>query len=287
MTTVSRGKGDGKKAAAASPAVEQGKFADYGQRLAVIRPVAGRLLLGALVMLIAIAMQLAFPQAIAYFIDHTAAGDDTSWLTLLALLMLAAFVVYCAATAWRYYLFESAGTMIVTDVRRTLYGAIIRREIGFFDTHALGELLSRLSSDVDVLKELMSMSIALALRSLLVCIGGTVFLVSLSPQLSLLVLLIIPVSLALARHMGTRVRDKSKALQAHLAKCVQAAQESFGSIRLVHAFNRQRTVMDDYHRATERPRCDQRKASANRAHPAHARSHHHDDRPSSYNDFPG
>ena len=82
--------------------------------------------------------------------------------------------------------------MIVTGLRQRLYGAIIRQEIGFFDSNNVGDLSNRLSADVEVMQDTLTMGLAIALRSLFTFIGGTVLLLALSPTLALLLLVVVP-----------------------------------------------------------------------------------------------
>lgn len=219
---------------------------DNKQRLTLIVPFIGRLSLGFFIMLVTIIIQLGFPKAISYFIDHSLSQQNTAWLTTASIGMLLVFVVYCTATALRYYLFESTGTMIVTDIRRRLYSSIILQEIGFFDNHKVGELSSRLSADVEVLKHTLSMSIAIAVRSLLIFLGGVVMLFTLSPKLSIIILIVIPVSILLGKWLGQKARVKSKTLQQSFAQGVQTAQEDFSNIRLIHAFNQHKKATENY-----------------------------------------
>lgn len=221
------------------------------QRLALIKPFIGRMTLGFVVMLVTIAIQLSFPKALAYFIDNVVGQQDRHWLSDISVTMLIVFVIYCGATALRYYLFESTGMMIVNKIRRILYGAIVRQEIGFFDAHKVGELISRLSSDVEVLKDTLSMSLAISLRSVFVFIGALFMLLTLSVELSLLMLFVIPVSLLLGRWLGGKARTQSKALQQSTAYSMEMAQESLSNIRLVHSFNRQQTANQNYKTAID------------------------------------
>ena len=209
------------------------------QRLNLIRPYLGRMCLGFIFMLTTIALQLSFPQVLSSFIDNAGKGYDSAWLLQAASLLFAALVIYCLCSAMRYYLFESAGSKIVTDIRRRLFSAIVRQEIGFFDTNKVAELNSRLSADVEVLRSTLSMELAIALRSLLLLVGGVVLLLLTSLHLSLLLVLVIPVSMLLSRWLGNKARDLSRKMQQNMADVLDVSQETFTNIRLVHSYNLQ------------------------------------------------
>ncbi len=220
------------------------------QQLALLKPYIGRLVLAFMIMLVTVIIQLAYPKAIAYFIDNSVLEKEGSWLTWVASIMLVVFVIQAIATAMRYYLFETTGTMIVSRLRQKLYNAIICKEIGFFDKNNVGDLTNRLSSDVEVMQSTLTMGLAVALRSLFTCIGGTVLLLILSPALSLLLLIVIPAFMISSRWVGKRIGIKSKVIQQKLAHCNQIAHEHFSNIRLVHAFTQQGEARKKYNDAT-------------------------------------
>lgn len=206
----------------------------------------GRILLGFVMMLIAALIQLSFPRAISYFVDNIGEQSNSDWLTLPSIIVFVTFIVYCAATAFRFYLFESTGAMIVRSLREKLYGSIIRQEIGFFDTTKTGELTSRLTVDIDMLKDALSMNIAIMVRSLIVGIGGFVMIFTLSPLLSVLVVFTLPITLILTKWLGKKVRSKSMTLQERVSDSVHNAQESFSNVRIIQAFNQSHKAVDSY-----------------------------------------
>lgn len=220
--------------------------------LLFLKPSFGRLTLGFIMMIVTIVIQLSIPTAIAYFIDNSVKANDNNWLTIVAIIMIFVLVLHAVATALRIYLFESAGTVIVTSLRQRLYQTIISQNIAFFDRNRIGDLSNRLSVDVDILKDTMTMGLAIGLRSLITCIGGVAFLFILSPTLSLLMIVIIPLSFFAARFTGKHLKEKSRVVQDELANCNQLAQENFSNIRLVHTFNQQVNSIKQYEKATER-----------------------------------
>ncbi len=220
------------------------------QRLSLIKPFIWRLIAGFLVMIVTVAIQLIYPKAIAYFIDNSVNQKEGGWLTWMVFVMVVVFLFQAVATGLRFYLFDSTGSMIVTEIRRKLYGAIIRQEIGFFDKRNVGELTSRLASDVEVLQDTLTMGMAIALRSFFIVIGGMTMLLMLSLELSLLMLVIVPLTILSARWFGGKMVSRSKALQENLAQCGHVAQETFSNIRLVHAFTQEKKAQEKYNQAT-------------------------------------
>lgn len=220
------------------------------KRLQLVKPFMGRVLLGFVMMLIAAMIQLSFPGAISYFVDNISDKTTTDWLVVPAIAVFATFIVYCSATALRFYLFETTGSMIVKALRERLFGSIIRQEIGFFDTTKTGELTSRLTVDIDLLKDALSMNLAIMIRSLVVGVGGLIMIFILSPLLSALVLITLPITLILTKWLGKKVRSKSMALQDHISGSVHIAQENFSNVRIIQAFNQSKKAVENYATAT-------------------------------------
>lgn len=218
--------------------------------LALLWSFRHRLLLGLFFMTLTVLIQLTFPKALAYFIDHIN-QPDLSVLNQLALGMLLVVVLQAVAGAVRYYIFESTGYMLVTQVRRQLYSAMLAQQVAFFDKHHVGELTSRLAADVEVLHDTLTMGMALSLRSSMVFIGALVMLLSISWSLSLVLLLFVPLALWLGQWAGRQIRVRSEQMQSAQADCSKVAQEYFSHIKLVKAFSQQPYASDKYRQVSQ------------------------------------
>lgn len=226
-------------------------FTPHLQRIKLLQPFVGRLLLGFFFMALAVAIQLAYPKSLAYFIDHINTWKNGDWYGRLALIILGMIIIQTIATTLRYYIFESTGYMIVTKVRQQMYGALINQTISYHDRHHVGELINRLASDVEVLHNTLTMGLAIALRCFCVVLGGVGMLLILSPALSLILLLFIPASLFIGKWAGKKFQHLSKEIQQSQAQCGKVANEHFTHIRLVHAFNQHKTALVKYAKACE------------------------------------
>ena len=219
------------------------------ERLRLLYPVRWRIAAGLLCMALTVGAQLAFPQAIAYFIDNVAELTRRGVTPGMVGAMLAFSLLYALASTARFYLLQSGGHMIVMGVRRRLFDVVINQPIAFFDKHHGGELNSRLTSDVSALHESLTIGAANALRSLCVFLGGIAMLLHLSPMLSLPLALFIPISLYLGKLSGSNYRQRARAISATLAASGKVAQEYFAHARLVQAFNQQGGAMARYAQA--------------------------------------
>ena len=227
------------------------KKGGHKQRFNLVKEFWPRLLLGFVMMCLTVVLQLAFPKLVGYFIDNIQLEQSPAWASQFALIAFVLLLIQAAATAMRYYLFETTGYLIVTKIRRVLHQALLNQSIGFFDKHNVGELMSRMSDDVGVLEDTLSMSLAISLRSLFMMCGGLVMLFLISPILCSVLLVLIPISLFLGKWMGDKLQVRARDIQQCQSNCATVAHENLSNIRLVHAYNSQQRAQREYVKETQ------------------------------------
>lgn len=228
------------------------RLAPHLERLRLVGPVRWRVAAGLACMVLAVGLQLAIPQGIAHAIDNLARFKDGGLPLHLVLAMLAVVALFAVASMARFYLMHTAGYRIVTGVRLRLFDTIVNQPISFHDRHHVGELTSRLGADVLSLHESLTLGSAQMLRSLTLFLGGLAMLLHLSPILSLPLALFVPASLVLGKRSGASYRERSREVQSSLADSGKVAQEYFGNVRLVQAFNQQAGASARYAQAANR-----------------------------------
>jgi ABC transporter fused permease/ATP-binding protein len=219
--------------------------------LALARPEWRTLALGTVFLLIGSGMNLAFPQAIRVIMDQALEQGNVRDIDLAALVMVGIFAVQAVAQGLRYYVFTVAGERVVTRLREELYARIVAQEIGFFDGERTGELLSRLSADTGVLQNAVSVNISMALRHAAGVIGGLALLFWISPQLTLLMLVVVPPVAVGAAMFGRRIRRLSALSQERLADAGKVAEETLAGIRTVRSFAQEQAEVARYGRAVQ------------------------------------
>jgi ATP-binding cassette subfamily B protein len=210
-----------------------------------------RLLIGTFFLALGSGAGLLYPQGIRVIIDDALTAGDPSIVDKAALVLLAVFVVQAIAVALRSILFTVAGERIVTRLRTTLYRAIMRQEIAFFDQSRTGELLNRLSSDTQVLQNTVSVNVSMALRNVASGIGGVAFLFWTSVELTGLMLLVVPPVAIGAVLYGRKVRKISRNVQDALAVASEVAEETIAGIRTVRTFTAEEAEAARYDAAVE------------------------------------
>lgn len=155
------------------------------------------------------------------------------------------------ATAVRYFFVTKTGERVIADVRKGLFDRILTLDPAFYAQMRTGEVLSRLTTDIALVETLLTTSVSYALRNALTLIGGTVLLFVVSPKLTGLVLLVVPLLLGPLFLFGRKVRRLTVASQDRFASAVGFAGESVDAIETVQAFGREKSAIARFGEAVE------------------------------------
>jgi len=204
--------------------------------LGLARPYRARVLFALVALVVAAAAVLAFGQVIRTLVDSGFAEGAPAALDRAVLVFLGVVVVMAAAVLARSYLLAWIGERVAADLRRQVFERVLALDVGFFETTRTGEVISRLTADTALLQVVLSSTLAMALRALLLIAGGLVMLAVTSPGLTALVLLGTPAILVPVWLLGARVRRFSRTSQDRLADVGAYVDETLHGIRTVQAF---------------------------------------------------
>lgn len=210
------------------------------------------LLASALVALIATAIvSLALPLAVRRVVDGFQDGD----LILLNQYFAAALgiaALLALGTATRYYLVTRLGERVVADIRCSLFQRVIGLSPAFYERILTGEVLSRLTTDTTLIQSIIGSSVSIALRNLLLLVGGMIMLALTSPKLTGLVVLIVPAVIVPIVVLGRRLRRLSRENQDWIAASSGNASEALGAVQTVQAFTHETASIARFNEVTER-----------------------------------
>ena len=178
---------------------------------------------------------LAIGQAIRRVIDY-GFDQEQSLIDQYFIALLGVVCMLAAATFARYYLVTWLGERIIADIRKAVYNHVIGLSPSFFETMPTGEVISRLTTDTTLIQTVVGSTASIALRNILLFLGGTVLLVISSPKLTGLVFALLPVVILPILVFGRKVRRLSRDSQDRIADITTNAEESFGAIQVVQAF---------------------------------------------------
>ena len=178
---------------------------------------------------------------------HATPASVDPWFVMIGAVALA----LALATAGRYFFITKLGERVVADLRKAVYRHILTLDPMFFLNTRTGEVLSRLTTDIQIVETLVGTSISVALRNLLTLIGAICLMVVVSPHLTGLVLLLIPVVLVPLFLFGRRVRRLTASTQDQFAAAVGHAGESLDALETVQAFGREQAAAERFGQAVE------------------------------------
>ncbi len=213
-------------------------------------PYKGIFLIGLISLALSSLTLLAFPRLAGELLD-VASGQPKYFENInqvAAALMLILFAQSIFSFI-RVYTFSIVSEKGMADVRKTVYSKVIWLPMDFFDNRRVGEVMSRLTSDVGTLQDTFSFILAELLRQVLTLVFGVAIIFYLAPTLTIFMLITFPLLVVSALIFGKYIRRLSKKTQDKLANANVVVEESLHSITMVKAFTNEIFELDRYRRA--------------------------------------
>ena len=184
-------------------------------------------------------------------VDKGFTSQSNAQLNHTFLILMGVAGVLAVATAMRFYFITKLGERVVADLRTALYRHVLTLDPGFFLTTRTGEVLSRMTTDMTRVENMVGSSASIALRNLLTLIGSLAVLLYVSPILTFYVALLAPAVIFPLFLFGRRVRKLSVNAQARFADAVGYAGETLDALDTLQAFGRERSAGDRFMGAVE------------------------------------
>jgi len=213
-----------------------------------IRPFQGEFLLGMLFLLLSSGSNLAFPAFLGDLVD--AAQNDAARINPIALTLGGLLLAQAVFSFGRIVFFERVAQRALAALRQAMYGHLIDLPLPFFHQRRVGELTSRLQSDIGVLQETFTSTLAEFIRQIVVITGGIALLTYTSWKLTAFMLAILPVVILLAVVFGGRIRKYSKQVQDASADSNTVVEESLSAIATVKAYTNEDRERSRYKEST-------------------------------------
>jgi ATP-binding cassette subfamily B protein len=194
---------------------------------------------------------LIVPVAVRRMIDFGFSDKAAELIDSYFAVMVLVVAVLAVSSALRFYLVTTLGERIVADLRSDVFAHLTRLSPAYFDATRTGEIVSRLTADTTQIKSAVGASVSIALRNLVLFLGGAGMMVVTSPRLSLFVLGAIPVIVLPLVGFGRAVRRRGRAAQDTLADASGYANELIGAMRTVQAFTSEKPAGSRFATAVE------------------------------------
>lgn len=225
---------------------------NWRRLIGYLRPYRLRLLVAVIALIGSAGLSLVFPAVISNVVDSVLQQRNLQLLDQITLGLLAVFLLRSMTSLLENYNLNYIGENLVTDLRRQIYGHLQALSLGFFATRRVGELVSRLSNDVTVMRSVLTNNVSVLVQQTFILFGSIIVMVVINWRLSLFILILAPVIVAMGAVFGILLRRTSTKVQDELAGSTVVAEEVLQNIREVKSFVREPYEIERYGEAVRR-----------------------------------
>ena len=211
-----------------------------------IKPYSVEYAIGMFFLLGSSVASLAFPKLLGELVDSGNKGNLSYDLNRIALLLVVTLFIQAVFSYFRVVLFVNVTEKTLAFLRQNTYNHLIKLPLRFFEKHRVGELNSRISSDISLLQETLTSTLAEFIRQIIIIIGGITLLALTSWKLTVFMLAILPGMMLLAVFFGKFIRRFSKQVQGEVAKSNTIVEETLQGIQGVKTFTNEFFEMRRY-----------------------------------------
>lgn len=184
--------------------------------------------------------------------NHVAgAAIDYHYIGLIALVLLAIYLLVSLFSYMQEYIMAGVSQKIIQRMRNDVSEKLHRLPLKFFDTHTHGEILSRVTNDIDTISSTFQQSLTQLVTSIISLLGITAMMLTISVWLSLLTFLVLPLSISITAFIARRSQKYYTGQQRSLGELNGYVEEMYGGHHVVKAFNYERKSLNEFN-ATNR-----------------------------------
>ena len=213
----------------------------------------GRMAVAGLALIVTASATLAIPSGFRLIIDKGFErggnpADIARWFEYL----LGIVAILAIGTAVRFYAVSWLGERTVADIRLAVQDNLLRLAPGFFEENSPKEISSRMTADTALIEQVVGTTVSVALRNLIMAVGGVIYLFALAPKLTLVLVALIPLVIGPIVLFGRRLRNVSRTSQDRVADIGALVAEVLGAVKVVQAFNQEGRERARFGAAVER-----------------------------------
>ena len=210
------------------------------------RPHLGPLVAATALMLLASSIGLAIPKLAGDVVDSAMTEASTARLRQAVGVLIVLFAALGLVGFGQTYLLGATGARLLRDLRAKLFDKLVGLSPGFYDQRRVGELLSRLGSDLGVVNSSLTTQIPGGLQAAARFLGTLIILFVLQPRLTLVALLVVPPVVLVAMFFGVRLERITKRERDETAEASALAEETFAGIRTIQSHHAEQASMARY-----------------------------------------
>jgi ATP-binding cassette subfamily B protein len=186
------------------------------------------------------------PSSATNWLTRRLPSDPWTGITELATIYIGALVLSYGFQFTETYLMQWLGQKMMFDLRRDIFRHMQRMHIGFFDTHAVGRLVTRLTSDVDAINEMFTAGILAIVDDFFNLLFMAAVMLTINWRLALITFAVLPVIFIVTRMFRNSVRESYRRVRTAIARINSFTQEHISGMAVVQLFNREQRAFDDF-----------------------------------------
>lgn len=208
--------------------------------ISYVKPYKKEIIIAIVALLFSSSAVLMLSQSVRSVIDNGIALGNEEMLSSAILRTFAVVLVLGIATAVRFYFITYIGERVVADIRRKINDKILSLSPSFFEVNKAGDLLAQLSGDTTTIYNIISSSLSVMMRNIVMLTGGIILMISTSLKLTSIIGVIIPLLVMLVAIMGRTTRQLSRKSQDKVAELTSITDEIIHNIKTIQAYGQER-----------------------------------------------
>lgn len=213
------------------------RFQSLRPALRYLKPYRLQIMCALFALVFTATVMLSLGQGLKMLIDQGLATQNSTQLDQSILLFMGLIVLLALGSFSRYFLVSWVGERVVADLRKAVFSHLIHLHPAFFDANRSREIQSRITTDTTLLQTVIGSSVSMALRNIMMALGGFIWLFVTNWKLASIVITAVPLVVLPLMLYGRRVRTLSRRNQDRLADVGTYVGETLGNIKTVHAYN--------------------------------------------------
>lgn len=199
-------------------------------------PYKKQIVWASIALIVTAGLNLSLVQYVRIIVDQGFVAASTNMLNQAIIGFLVIALLQAIGTFARFYWVSWLGERVTADLRKAVFSHIIGLHPAYFEANLSGEIQSRITTDTTLIQSVIGSSASIALRNLLLLLGGIVFLFITNPRLTSVVLICIPLVIGPIMFFGRRVRRLSRSSQDEIANVGAYVGESIQQVKTVQAY---------------------------------------------------
>ena len=243
--------GEGKSSTSQEGGATRGEIRSLRLLWPWISPHLRQLIYALLAIFLVVFALLGLGRGIAYLVDNGLSQGNGEFLNGAVFICLAFALMLAVGSYLRAVLINRVAERIIANLRKSLFRHALSLSVSWFEGQRAGNVISTISTDTALIQVIVASTLSMALRNILVLIGGILFLILTSPKLTLIILGVIPIVIVPVVILGRRLRAQSRIAQDRLGDISAEAEQALSSIQTIHAFGREDEISQLFNHAAE------------------------------------